>query len=280
MVVQDKELAELHRQLGRHSGNSGQPPSQDGPQAPPRTRSRCRSKGRKGVVSRTMRGRPGARWWQRQSTSLSTTGWTGAMVAARPCCGSGTGGTFDGHGRARTSCLLREPTAGGDRPRSLQHPLAAQPGGDCRVGKGRTAEPPACNGCCSRPGTLPSTGARRPVTRYRQLSTKQWPRLRTPSWSRFWIATSAGRGHHRGHNLWRFRDTCLLIMADPAAPFTNNRAEQTLRMAKLQMRISGCFRIRAGTEHFALMRGMVKTGGLISSFRLLSGCQADTSRSS
>ena len=43
----EAENAELRRQLGRHSGNSGQPPSQDGPSAPPRTRRRRRSRGRK-----------------------------------------------------------------------------------------------------------------------------------------------------------------------------------------------------------------------------------------
>ncbi len=41
-----EENAELRRQLGRHSGNSGQPPSQDGPSAPPRTRRQRRSQGR------------------------------------------------------------------------------------------------------------------------------------------------------------------------------------------------------------------------------------------
>ena len=41
-----EENAELRRQLGRHSGNSGQPPSQDGPAAPPRTRRQRRSQGR------------------------------------------------------------------------------------------------------------------------------------------------------------------------------------------------------------------------------------------
>ena len=33
VAAQDEELADLRRQLGRHSGNSGQPPSQDGPAA-------------------------------------------------------------------------------------------------------------------------------------------------------------------------------------------------------------------------------------------------------
>ena len=48
-------------------------------------------------------------------------------------------------------------------------------------------------------------------------------------------------------------------MADPAVPFTNNRAEQALRMAKLPMKISGGFRTRAGAERFAHMRGLVET---------------------
>ena len=42
-----EENADLRRQLGRHSGNSGQPPSQDGPSVPPRTRSQRRSQGRR-----------------------------------------------------------------------------------------------------------------------------------------------------------------------------------------------------------------------------------------
>ena len=33
VAAQDEELADRRRQLGRHSGNSGQPPSQDGPAA-------------------------------------------------------------------------------------------------------------------------------------------------------------------------------------------------------------------------------------------------------
>ena len=47
VAAQDEELAELRRQLNRHSGNSGQPPSQDGPSAPPRARRRPRSSSRR-----------------------------------------------------------------------------------------------------------------------------------------------------------------------------------------------------------------------------------------
>ncbi len=71
------------------------------------------------------------------------------------------------------------------------------------------------------------------------------------------------RGRRRGHNLalalWTLRDACLLFMADPAVPFTNNGAERALRMAKLQMKIAGCFRTRAGAERFAQMRGLIET---------------------
>ena len=42
-------------------------------------------------------------------------------------------------------------------------------------------------------------------------------------------------------------------------PFTNNRAERALRMAKVHIKIAGCFRTRDGAERFALLRGLVET---------------------
>ena len=42
-----EENADLRRQLARHSGNRDQPPSQDGPAAPPRTRNQRRSQDRR-----------------------------------------------------------------------------------------------------------------------------------------------------------------------------------------------------------------------------------------
>ena len=63
------------------------------------------------------------------------------------------------------------------------------------------------------------------------------------------------RGHNLALALWELRDACLLFLADPRVPFTNNEAERALRMARLQMKISGCFRTRAGAERFALHAG-------------------------
>ena len=54
------------------------------------------------------------------------------------------------------------------------------------------------------------------------------------------------------HNLWeRFQTheaSVLLFARNPQVSFTNNRAEQDLRMSKVKQKVSGCFR----TEIYAL----------------------------
>jgi hypothetical protein len=46
---------------------------------------------------------------------------------------------------------------------------------------------------------------------------------------------------------------------DFAVPFTNNLAEQALRMMKVKMKISGAFRTLAAAQHFTTLRSIVAT---------------------
>ena len=84
----------------------------------------------------------------------------------------------------------------------------------------------------------------------------QAPLVRTPG--------ARGRLPRRtGHNLLlRLRERkadVLRFTADFDVPFTNNQAEQDIRMMKLRMKISGGFRTVVGAEIFAAMRSVIST---------------------
>jgi transposase len=73
-----------------------------------------------------------------------------------------------------------------------------------------------------------------------------------------------GRSAKRpGHNLLvRLRDfktAVLRFLFDFAVPFTNNQAEQDIRMMKVKMKISGGFRTQSGAETFATLRSVLCT---------------------
>jgi hypothetical protein len=54
-----------------------------------------------------------------------------------------------------------------------------------------------------------------------------------------------------------FKDDVLRFLVDVEAPFTNNLAEQALRMMKVKMKISGAFRTSDAAQDFAALRSVI-----------------------
>ena len=77
-------------------------------------------------------------------------------------------------------------------------------------------------------------------------------------------AKRRGRVPHRvGHNLLlrlqNHEQDVLRFLHDPTVPFTNNLAEQDVRMMKVKQKISGGFRSDDGAENFGIIRTLVST---------------------
>ena len=68
-------------------------------------------------------------------------------------------------------------------------------------------------------------------------------------------------GHNLALRLQQRQESVLRFLRDRAVPFTNNLAEQDLRMMKLRMKISGCFRYEQGARDFATLRSVLSTAG-------------------
>ncbi len=417
--VLEAENAELRRQLGRHSGNSGQPPSQDGPAAPPRTRSRRRSRGRKpggqpghagttrrpvaaaqvdvhvdhwparcdgcgAALPRVAAGAPARRQvhdlppppplavTEHRAHAVCCPGCRTRTRAAFPAAVAGPVqygprlaaltaylryaqhlpvarlarllgelyGVSLSTGTVETLCrrVARHSRARLEElhARARQIPVACMDETGLRVADGTTWLHVLCNAelTCYRLGgrgevwtdyagiavhdrfaaywtRMPQVDAHalcnahllrnlqeiveqeeephgwaarlqrllhearrcargfRMVTggpvypRRRQRLAEAWDAILTPALDRYACLPPLPKGRRRGHNLARalsrHRDACLRFLTDPAIPFTNNLAEQALRMMRLQMKISGCFRTAEGARRCADLRSLMET---------------------
>lgn len=61
------------------------------------------------------------------------------------------------------------------------------------------------------------------------------------------------------HRLRTYADDVLRFMTDPGVPFTNNLAEQAVRMPKVKQKLSGCFRTLTGAQSFCIIRSYLDT---------------------
>jgi len=66
-------------------------------------------------------------------------------------------------------------------------------------------------------------------------------------------------GHNLLLRLGNFKNDVLRFLTTPEVPFSNNLAEQDIRMMKVKQKISGGFRSFRGAEIFCIIRGFIST---------------------
>jgi transposase len=74
---------------------------------------------------------------------------------------------------------------------------------------------------------------------------------------------SKRRKRSDGHNLIRrfqeYKEGVTCFLDDFDVPFTNNQAEQDIRMTKVKEKVSGGFKSSRGAENFAIIRSVTST---------------------
>ena len=60
--------------------------------------------------------------------------------------------------------------------------------------------------------------------------------------------TAKSDAHNLHERLVKHEESVLRFMSDPHVSFTNNAGERKIRMAKVKMKVSGCFRTRHHAE--------------------------------
>jgi transposase len=97
----------------------------------------------------------------------------------------------------------------------------------------------------------------------------QWDELRGEAFNPQNVTEGAPRGtqgrhkQSKAYNLLKrlrvYRADVWRFMTDKDVPFTNNLAEQALRMSKVRQKVSGCFRTQHGADTFFTIRSYLAT---------------------
>jgi len=98
--------------------------------------------------------------------------------------------------------------------------------------------------------------------RYQQLIEQGWrenPPLSAPPGPRKRGRPKKTKTQNLLDRLEEHQESVLAFLHDPQVPFTNNQAEQDVRMAKVQQKISGTFRSTDGAQTFCRIRGYIST---------------------
>ena len=78
------------------------------------------------------------------------------------------------------------------------------------------------------------------------------------------LSNKGPKKKRKAHNLalrfQHYKDMVLLFLHDLSVPFTNNEAEQGLRMPKVREKVSECFRTKKGVENYCILRSVTETG--------------------
>ena len=111
-------------------------------------------------------------------------------------------------------------------------------------------------------GVLPAPASRRYRNRYRKVlaeadSESPPPEKTERQGSRGRIPRSKAR--NLLERLRNYENEVLKFMVDPEVPFSNNQAENDIRMTKVQQKISGCFRSWDGALIFCRVRSYLST---------------------
>lgn len=106
---------------------------------------------------------------------------------------------------------------------------------------------------------LPPEFLARVTTAYRSLVARGLAQNPRPAPTGRGGAPKLGPTRSLLERLQRYETEHLRFAFDFAVPFDNNQAERDFRMAKVQQKVSGCFRTSAGADRFCRLRGYLST---------------------